>query len=196
MKSGGGDFSADAYEQLREAYDKEQQRQVDDEIKGTKLMGQEYGLETAPVDSPWADKIPNWTYPSGKGQYLDEHQSPDEILQVMRDAAQERLDADKDLDEDEDEVVSEVEAENLIEEILNDEDETEEGDEEDGDDEDEDGDKDDEVEEDEDEDEDEEVEEEDLDAQEIASQIADLRTEIEAMSFVTPIEETTDNDES
>ena len=66
MKTGGGDFSAEAYQQLREAYDKEQQRQVDDEIAGTKLMGQEYGLETLPVDSPWADKIDLWKYPDGK----------------------------------------------------------------------------------------------------------------------------------
>ena len=95
MKTGGGDFSAEAYQQLREAYDKEQQRQVDDEVAGTKLMGQEYGLETAPVDSPWADKIDLWKYPDGKQPREDVKQSPEEILQIMRDAAQERVDAKK-----------------------------------------------------------------------------------------------------
>ena len=111
MKTGGGDFSAEAYEQMRNAYDKEQQRQVDDEVKGTQLMGMEYGLETMPVDSPWKDKIENWTYPTGKGQYLDEKQSPDEVLQVMRDAAQARIDArndeaaEEEVDEEEDEVL-------------------------------------------------------------------------------------------
>ena len=122
---GGGDFSTEAYEQLREAYAKDQQRQVDDEIKGTQIMGQEYGLETVPVDSPWADKIEKWEYPSGRGQHMDEKQSPDEILQIMRDSAQERIDAAKeaedeteeeDLDSDaeaarQSEVIAEAEAE-------------------------------------------------------------------------------------
>ena len=108
MKTGGGDFSAEAYQQLREAYDKEQQRQVDDELAGTKLMGQEYGLETLPVDSPWADKIDRWEYPNGRGQYMDEKQSPEEILEIMRQSAVERLEAKKedegvDLDEVSDE---------------------------------------------------------------------------------------------
>ena len=110
MKTGGGDFSAEAYELMREAYSKEQQRAVDDELKGTQLMGQEYGLETLPVDSPWSDKIENWEYPSGKGQYIDEHQSPDEILEIMRGAAQERIEAD----EEEEEAVSDEELTKLL----------------------------------------------------------------------------------
>ena len=114
MKTGGGDFSAEAYEQMRNAYDKEQQRQVDDEVRGTQLMGIEYGLETVPVDSPWKDKIENWTYPTGKGQYLDEKQSPDEVLQVMRDAAQARIEA-KNTEEEE-------EVDEEINEVLNEED--------------------------------------------------------------------------
>ena len=108
MKTGGGDFSPEAYEQLRDAYGKELQRQVDDEVRGTQLMGQEYGLETAPVDSPWADKIELWEDPDGKRDREDEKQSPNEILQIMRDAAQERIDA---LKEDEPEGVAESESE-------------------------------------------------------------------------------------
>jgi len=194
MKTGGGDFSAEAYEQLREAYDKEQQRQVDDEVRGTQLMGQEYGLETAPVDSPWADKIDLWTYPDGKQPRQDEKQSPDEILQIMRDAAQERIDAAKD-DEEEPEVEGE-ETETEEEEVEVDEDEEEETEEED---EDEDEDEEDEESEDdtedeEDEDEDEESEpeveevesvDEEYDPEELAAQIAELRSEIESMQFVS-----------
>jgi len=204
MKSGGGDFSAEAYQQLRDAYGKEQQRQVDDEVAGTKLMGQEYGLETLPVDSPWADKIENWTYPSGKGQYLDEHQSPEEILQLMRDAAQERIDAKKEEEEDPDGVdeMSDEEFDAYVDKLLEDvdlddedEDETDEEDE-------------DEVEEDESEDEESESEEEDEsepeeeeteseeDPEDIAAEIAALRAEIEAMQFVTDTPEQEADDES
>ena len=103
MKTGGGDFSAEAYQQLRDAYNKDETRQVDDEKRGTELMGQNYGLETAPVDSPWADKIDLWQYPDGKQPREDEKQSPDEILQIMRDAAQERIDANKEEEPEEEE---------------------------------------------------------------------------------------------
>ena len=107
----GGDFSKEAYEQLREAYDKESQDQRTEEEKGHDIMGLNLGLETAPVDSPWADKIDNWEYPNGKSQYLDEHQDPAEILQLMRDAAQEKIDAksEEEVEEDETEEVSDEE---------------------------------------------------------------------------------------
>jgi len=189
MKLGGGDFSAEAYEQLREAYNKEESRQVDDEKRGTELMGQNYGLETAPVDSPWADKIDLWEYPNGKQPLLDEKQSPDEILQIMRDAAQERIDA-KVEDVEEEEVEEEEEEETVAEEEVDtedDDDDEEEEEEDDGDEEEE------EVEEEETEEEEDEVEEEteeeveeeeDLDAEELAAQIAELRAEIDGMQFV------------
>jgi hypothetical protein len=214
MKTGGGDFSAEAYQQLREAYDKEQQRQVDDEIAGTKLMGQEYGLETLPVDSPWADKVDKWEYPDGKSQYLDKHQSPEEILEIMRQSAQERVDAKKE-EEDPDglEEMSDEEFDAHIDKILADveeevEAEAEEEDTEEDDDEDEEGEEDDaEVEEESDEEEDEpeseedegedEPEEESYDAEDVANQIAELRAEIEQMQFVTePEDEEPSDDES
>jgi hypothetical protein len=221
MKTGGGDFSAEAYQQLREAYDKEQQRQVDDEIAGTKLMGQEYGLETMPVDSPWADKVEKWEYPDGKSQYLDKHQSPEEILEIMRQSAQERVDAKKE-EEDPDglEEMSDEEFDAHIDKILADvEEEVEAGaeaEEEDTDDEDEEGEEDDaEVEEESDEDDEEEddepeseedegegepesePEEESYDAEDVANQIAELRAEIEQMQFVTePEDEEPSDDES
>jgi len=186
MKQGGGDFSSEAYEQLREAYNKEQQRQVDDELAGTQLMGQQYGLETAPIDSPWADKIDLWQYPDGKRPHEDNKQSPDEILQIMRDAAQERIDASKEPEETEEveEEEEEVETEDETETETEDEEESEEEEEE--------------SEEDEEESEEEEVEEEeeeDLDPEAIADQIAELRAELEAMSFVTESEEEPETDD-
>ena len=218
----GGDFSAEAYQQLREAYDKEQQRAVDDELAGTKLMGQEYGLETAPVDSPWADKIDRWEYPDGRSQYLDKHQSPEEILEIMRQSAQERVDAKKE-EEDPDGVdeMSDEEFDAHIDKILADaegddeEDDVSEADEEDKDEveeeksENDDDDEDDaeeasdDVEESDEEDETEaedESEEEaedttEQDAEDIAAEIASLRAEIEAMQFVTEEPEEEENTE-
>lgn len=206
MKTGGGDFSADAYQQLREAYDKEQQRQVDDELAGTKLMGQEYGLETAPVDSPWADKIDRWEYPDGRSQYMDGKQSPEEILEIMRQSAVERIEAKKEeedpdgLDEMSDEefdahidkVLSDAEAneadeedEDEVEEEESEEDVEEEAEESESDDDD--------AEEDEAEAEDESEEEAEetveQDAEDIAAEIAALKAELEAMSFVPESQE-------
>ena len=209
MKTGGGDFSADAYKQLREAYDKEQQLHVDDELAGTKLMGQEYGLETLPVDSPWKDKIENWQYPSGRGQYLDEHQSPEEIIKVMREAAQERLEAkteetsedkleemsDEEFDSHVDKVLSEIDATEEVEEAE----ETEEAEAED---EDEDEVVEETVESEPAEGNDEEGEEEDedeglvqQDPEDIAAEIAALRAELDAVQFI-PEEEPETDDES
>lgn len=116
----GGDFSKEAYEQLREAYAKESATQLDVENQGVEIMGQKMTLETLPVDSPWKSKIPDWTYPSGRSEYLDGKQDPAEVLAIMRGAAQEIDDAEKleeakelvaeaEAEEDEDEVVAEVE---------------------------------------------------------------------------------------
>ena len=208
MKSGGGDFSPEAYELLRGAYDKEQQRQVDDEIAGTKLMGQEYGLETLPVDSPWADKIDLWKYPDGKQPYTDEKQSPDEILQIMRDAAQERVEAKKEedvtgeldnlSDEEFDAEIDKIVADAGADDEDGDEDEEVEVEEEETEAEEEDEDED--EDEDEEEEEEEEVKEESeelvvRDAEDVAAEIAELRSQIESMQFVsepTEEEETTE----
>ena len=191
MKTGGGDFSAEAYEQLREAYAKEQNETRSVEERGKDIMGLNLGLETAPVDSPWADKIDKWEYPSGKSQYLDEHQDPAEILQIMRESAQARIDAKTEVEEEEveEETVeddSEVETEEVEEEseVEEDgEDEAEESEEEEKEDEDE------SEEEDEDEESEPEPEEEEeevvADPTDIAEQIAELRAELEQMQFVS-----------
>ena len=186
-------------------------------------MGQDYGLETVPVDSPWADKIEKWEYPSGRGQHMDEKQSPDEILQIMRDSAQERIDAAK---EAEDEAAAEEDLDSVAEAEETDEDESDEvdiaemsdeefdahidaivsdvDDDDDDDEEDEDEDDSDEDESDEDDDEsdtedEEETEEDDLvliPADDLAAQIAELRAELEGMQFVSDSEEEPESDES
>jgi len=200
MKTGGGDFSSEAYDQLREAYSKEQAQARSVEERGHDIMGLNLGLETAPVDSPWADKIPKWSYPDGKSQYLDQHQDPAEILQIMRDSAQERVDA-KAEEEEEEESVSDEELKAVLDDLVDEEEaeesddaedeseEEEKEDEEESDDEDveEEKEEEEEAEVEEEEEAEEEVEEaeEELDPEAIASQIAELRSELESMQFVT-----------
>ena len=184
MKTGGGDFSSEAYDQLREAYAKEQSETRTVEERGHDIMGLNLGLETAPVDSPWADKIPKWTYPDGKSQYVDKHQDPAEILEIMRGAAQERVDAKAEVTEEE-ESISDEELQAILDSVEDVEEESEESEEEDKEDEDDDED---EVEDEDDEDDEDEVEEDDeaeMDPEEIASQIAELRSELESMQFVS-----------
>ena len=111
-----GDFSQEAYEQLRAAYAKETNTQLDAETEGVKVGGQEMTLETLPVDSPWKSKIENWEYPTGRSQYLDGKQDPAEILAIMRGAAQEIDDAEK-LEEAK-ELVAEAEADEAEETVA------------------------------------------------------------------------------
>ena len=190
----GGDFTPEAYEQLREAYAKEQAEARTVEENGHDIMGLNLGLETAPVDSPWADKIEKWTYPSGKSQYLDEHQDPAEILELMRNSAAEKLEAqaeepeeDEEVEEDDDalEDEGEVEVEDEEEE-SDDEDEEEESEEETDDDDEEKAEEESTDEEDTEEAEPEEAEDEksDVDIDAVAAQIAELRAELEQMQFV------------
>jgi hypothetical protein len=205
----GGDFTQEAYEALRSAYAGELTGQDEQEIQGVQVMGQKMTMETLPVDSPWRDKIESWEYPSGKSAYTDGPQkSPQEVLELMREAAAERdlaqasVDEEPNLDE-----MSDEELDALLEEVLNedgdgDEDEDEEDD-----------DSEDETEEDSsmtdkefdsyvdqilsktenEEDSKEEVEEEaeeveeSLDPDAIAAEIASLREELESLKF-TPEE--------
>mgnify|MGYP000188447704 CR=1 FL=1 len=145
-----GDFTQEAYQQLRDAYANSLSTQEEQEIEGRTVLGQQMSLETLPVDSPWRDKIKDWQYPDGKTEYQDGKQSPDEILQLMRDSVTEKKAADEEA-----ETLSDEELDAILDEIL------EEGD----DDDDESGEDESEAEE-EDEDEDEEVEEEEEDEEE------------------------------
>ena len=202
MKTGGGDFSPEAYEQLRDAYSKEQDAASSIELAGTEVMGLRLGLETLPVDSPWADKIENWKYPDGKSEYKDGKQSPDEILEIMRQSAIDRIEAKSEEESEDLDELSDDEFDAHIDKVLEDTDtdtdtdtETEEEDEDDA----ESDDTDEVVEAVEEGEADEEPETEDFDAEAVAAQIAELRSEIETMSFVPETleqEETVADDES
>jgi hypothetical protein len=206
MKTGGGDFSPEAYQQLRDAYSKEQDAASNIELAGKEVMGLRLGLETLPVDSPWADKIENWKYPDGKSEYKDGKQSPDEILEIMRQSAVDRIEAKSEEKEESLDEMSDEEFDAHIDKVLSDVEEEEEEEEEEETEEDsteeepddESDDSDEVVEAVEESETGEESEEEDLNADELASQISELRSELEALSFVPnePEEETVSDDES
>ncbi len=197
----GGDFSQEAYQALREAYANQLTGQEEQELEGVRVMGQKMSMETLPVDSPWRDKIKAWTYPAGKSSYNDGPQkSPEEVLEIMREAAAERdaiyaksQEADDEIDE-----MSDEDLDAYVDSILaEDEDEDEEEEDEDEveledngltDEEldavfeaDEDEEEDDEVEE------EEEEEEEEYDPEEIASQIQALREQLDGIEFNTEV---------
>ena len=208
----GGDFSQEAYQALREAYANQLTGQDEQELEGVQVMGQRMTMETLPVDSPWRDKIEKWQYPTGKSAYADGPQkTPEEVLELMREAAAERDVAEAAAAKEEDDIDSlsdedlDAYVDNLLAELdededyqgEEDEDEEEESESEEEDDDDEDID--DLInsvldEEEEDEDEVEEVEEEieeeveedepeDYDPEEIASEIQSLRDQLEALQF-------------
>jgi hypothetical protein len=122
----GGDFTQEAYEALRSAYAGELTGQDEQEIQGVQVMGQRMTMETLPVDSPWRGKIESWEYPTGKSAYSDGPQkSPQEVLELMREAAAER-DLAQASEEDEEldvEGMSDEELDALLDEVLNDDEE-------------------------------------------------------------------------
>ena len=206
----GGDFSQEAYQALREAYANQLTGQDEQELEGVQVMGQRMTMETLPVDSPWRDKIEKWQYPTGKSAYSDGPQkTPEEVLELMREAAAERDVAEAAAAKEEDDIDSlsdedlDAYVDNLLAELDEDEDyqgEEDEDEEEESESEEEDDEEIDDLidsvldEEEEDEDEVEEVEEEieeeveedepeDYDPEEIASEIQSLRDQLEALQF-------------
>ena len=188
-----GDFTQEAYQQLRAAYADSLSTQEDQELEGKEIFGRKMTLETLPVNSPWRGKIKDWQYPDGKTEYQDGKQSPDEILQLMRDSVMEKKTADAEAEE-----LSDEELDAILDQILeegDDEADDDESEEDEDDDEEEeldailddvgDGDEEGDEEEDEDEDEDEEFdeEEEEVDPEVVASQIAELKEQIESFRF-------------
>jgi hypothetical protein len=201
-----GDFSAEAYDQLRQAYADNLTTQDEQELAGHELLGQKMTLETLPVNSPWRNRIDDWQYPNGKSQYMDGKQTPEEILEVMRQSV---MDSQA---EDEEAELTDEELEGVLNDILGEEEESDDLDDdliaEDAEEE-EDEDEDEEDEEDEEEVgeadeaeeayevEEEEVEDdESIDPEEVADQIAALREQIEAFRFTTEDTEEPDDDES
>ena len=210
-----GDFSKEAYEQLQQAYANQLTTQDEQELAGHEVLGQKMTLETLPVDSPWRDKITDWQYPNGKSAFMDGKQSPEEILEIMRQSV-----TDRQAKAEAEDTMSDEELDEILDEILGEEDDEEETEEEETEEEDEEeevGEADEaeesyEVEEEEEEeyedeeeeeeeeyeDEEEEEEEEDLDdetadPEEVAEQIAALKEQIEAFRFTT--EQPEDDDE-
>lgn len=198
----GGDFSQEAYQALREAYANQLTGQDEQELEGVQVMGQRMTMETLPVDSPWRDKIEKWQYPTGKSAYADGPQkTPEEVLELMREAAAERDVAEAAAAKEEDDIDSlsdedlDAYVDNLLAELDKDEDYQGEEDEEESESEEEDEEIDDLIDsvldEEEDEDEveeeiEEEVEEdepEEYDPEEIASEIQSLRDQLEALQF-------------
>ena len=125
----GGDFSQEAYQALREAYANQLTGQDEQELEGVQVMGQRMTMETLPVDSPWRDKIEKWQYPSGKSAYADGPQkTPEEVLELMREAAAERDVADAAAAKEEDDIDSlsdedlDAYVDNLLAELDEDED--------------------------------------------------------------------------
>ena len=121
----GGDFSQDAYQALREAYANQLTGQEEQELEGVRVMGQKMSMETLPVDSPWRDKIKAWTYPAGKSSYNDGPQkSPEEVLEIMREAAAERDAVDAKAQEADDEIdeMSDEDLDAYVDKILAEED--------------------------------------------------------------------------
>ena len=191
-----GDFTQEAYQQLRAAYADSLSTQEDQELEGKEIFGRKMTLETLPVNSPWRDRIKDWQYPDGKTEYQDGKQSPDEILQLMRDSVMEKKTADAEAEE-----LSDEELDAILDQILeegDDEADDDESEEDEDDDEEEEldailddvGDGDEEGDEEEDEDEDEEEDEEEFDEEEeevdpevVASQIAELKEQIESFRF-------------
>ena len=122
----GGDFTQEAYEALRSAYAGELTGQDEQEIQGVQVMGQKMTMETLPVDSPWRDKIKAWEYPDGKSAYKDGPQkSPQEVLELMREAAAERDLAQASGEEEEPDLdgMSDEELDALLDEVLSDDEE-------------------------------------------------------------------------
>jgi hypothetical protein len=187
-----GDFTQEAYQQLRDAYAASLSTQDEQELEGKEIFGQKMTLETLPVDSPWRDKIKDWQYPDGKSEYQDGKQSPDEILQLMRDSVIEKREADKEAEEmtDEeldavlDEILNEQEEEDDLDDDLIAEDEESEVKEDDEEEEDEEEEPESEDEEEDEEDEEEyDEEEEEVDPEVVAAQIAELKEQIESFRF-------------
>jgi len=187
--SGFGQFSQEAYDQLREAYSNQLSQAEDVETAGVKIGSDTLGLETAPFKADWLDKTGLWKYPDGKGDYMDTKQSQEDLLSALRSENEDEIEEDIDLsdlsdeellalaaqmveeegeDEEEDKIgdLTDEELDALLDEILTESEEDEESeDEEESDDEEEEGD-----------------EEKGDDAISVAEKIAALKEELASLS--------------
>lgn len=95
--SGFGQFSQEAYDQLREAYSNQLSQAEDVETAGVKIGSDTLGLETAPFKADWLDKTGLWKYPDGKGDYMDTKQSQEDLLAALRSQDGDETEEDIDL---------------------------------------------------------------------------------------------------
>lgn len=104
--SGFGQFSQEAYDQLREAYADSLTQAENVEKEGVKIGGETLGLETAPFKADWLDKTGVWQYPTGKGDYQDARQSPEDLMAALRDenGEIENSSSDADIENEEEDV--------------------------------------------------------------------------------------------
>jgi hypothetical protein len=120
--SGFGQFSQEAYDQLREAYSNQLSQAEDVETAGVKIGSDTLGLETAPYKADWLDKTGLWKYPDGKGDYMDAKQSQEDLLAALRSGNEDEIDEDMDLSD-----LSDEELLALAAQMVEEEDEEEEG---------------------------------------------------------------------
>lgn len=64
-----GDFTADAYDALRQAYANQLNDPLAEEQAGYEVAGQNYGLETIDARNDYLKSTGLWTYPSGHSDY-------------------------------------------------------------------------------------------------------------------------------
>ena len=96
-----GDFSADAYAALKEAYADQLNNPIEEENTGYSLAGQNYGLETVDARGEYLDKTGLWQYPTGHTNY--ERPDPESLVTALQN------EDDEDLDALIDEILNEVE---------------------------------------------------------------------------------------
>ena len=79
---GFGDFTAEAYDALREAYADQMNAPLEEENEGYNLQGQNYKLETIDARAEYLDKTGLWKYPSGNSDY--EKPDPDSLVTSLQ----------------------------------------------------------------------------------------------------------------
>lgn len=104
---GFGDFNAAAYDALREAYADQMSAPLEEENEGYNIQGQNYKLETVDARGGYLDKTGLWKYPDGTTEY--EKPTAESLITSLQAT-----------NEDEDELDA------LIEEILGEEETTDE----------------------------------------------------------------------
>ena len=120
--SGFGQFSQEAYDQLRQAYADSLTQAENVEKEGIKIGENTLGLETAPFKADWLDKTGVWRYPSGRGDYQDARQSPEDLMAALRDENGEIKSSSSDVGDEEEDVdlesMTDEEIDSFVDQLL------------------------------------------------------------------------------